>query len=129
MTHDSKHELMAALLAAGLTQAQAAQAAGRSRASVTRALREPEFQALVGRFEADAARRVSQRLDQLCDDALSTLGDLLGCKAPAVRARVALGVLDHAARGREQVDLEERVAALEARQAPGNGHVKVPAWS
>ncbi len=128
MTHDSKHELLAALLAAGLTQQQAAQAAGRSRASVTRALREPEFRALVERYEAGAARRVSRRLDRLCDDALGTLTELLGCKAPAVRARVALGVLDHAARSREQVDLEERVAALEARTT-GNGRVKVPAWT
>lgn len=128
MTHDPKRDLLAALLAAGLSQEQAAQAAGRSRASVTRALREPEFRNLVERYEADAARRVSQRLDRLCDDALGTLAELLGCKAPAVRARVALGVLDHAARGREQ-DLEERVAALEAGKPAGNGHVKVPAWT
>lgn len=120
---------MAAALAAGLSQTAAAQTAGRSRASVTRALREPEFRNLVERYEADAARRVSQRLDRLCDDALGTLAELLGCKAPAVRARVALGVLDHAARGREQVDLEERVAALESRQTTGNGRVKVPAWT
>jgi hypothetical protein len=44
---------------------------------------------------------------------VDTLRRNLDCGNVAVETRAALGVLDHALRVREQLELEERLAALE----------------
>jgi hypothetical protein len=48
---------------------------------------------------------------------VDTLEINLACEVPSVEVRAALGILEHACRGVELLDLESRLAALEAAEA------------
>ena len=111
---------LAAALAGGLSQEQAAVACGTSRSTVGRKLRDPAFQARVDELAAAHARRLAQRLAQLADRAVDTLGDVLAtAESDSARVSAARTVLTSALAFEEAGELEARLAALETRS---NGH-------
>ena len=111
-------ELLAAALGAGLTYSRAAEVAGVSRATTGRRMADSSFRAQVDRLRRDHVRRVEVRLADLSGRALDALDDLLSDRdAPAQRLGAAKAVLDGVLRFREAADVEDRLAALEARAA------------
>jgi transposase-like protein len=118
--HGSKERLREAAVAALLSHAtyeEAARAAGVGLSTLVRWLKEPSFAAAV----RDARRRTLEQalgaLSAATAEAVETLRACLGAGGDAVRVRAAVAILEHAMRGAEVTDLEERIAALEAALA------------
>jgi hypothetical protein len=79
-------------------------------------LRRPDFQRSYRQARQAVLERTVGRLLVITVDAVETLKALLSCDHPATRARAALGILEQATRGVELLDMESRLAALEAAQ-------------
>lgn len=109
-------DLLAAALGAGLTYNRAAEVAGVSRATAGRRMADPSFRAQVERLRRNHVGRVEVRLADLSGRALDALDDLLADRdSPAQRLGAARAVLDGVLRFREAAEVEDRLAALEAR--------------
>lgn len=94
---------------------KAAAAAGVSRQSLYRWMKDPAFAAALRAAEADALRGLSRRLAGLGDAAADALRDALDEEQPiGVRLRAADLVTQRGPALLELTDLLERVAALEA---------------
>ena len=107
-----------AALAGGATMADAARAAGVGERTVYRRLQTPAFRARVIAARADLVERAAARLADAAGAAVTTLGELLVAGTPpAVRLGAARAVLELGLRLREQQEIEERLAALEAALA------------
>jgi len=120
---------LAVALAAGMSQQAAAEAVGVSRATVTRRLRDPAFEARVEELRAAHARRLAERLGALGDRACDALEHVLARgEGEGARVSAARTVLTSALAFAEAGDLEARIAALEARAASTNGHRAGAAW-
>ena len=95
---------------------EAAAACGVGEATLWRWLQEPAF---AERYRA-ARRQVVEgaiaSLQQTASEAAATLKRNLRCGTPSVEVRAALAVLEQAIKGAELLDLQERIAALEAHQ-------------
>jgi len=112
-------------LAAGATPAEAARRANVSRRTAYRRLEDGEFRRRVT-VERDALVRAAVgRLTDASLDAVDSLRALAGDEAtpPAVRVSACRAILDMGWRYREQAEVVDRLAALEA--APGG---EEPAW-
>ncbi len=108
--------LLAAALGGGLTYERAAEVAGVSRATAGRRMADPSFRAQVERLRRDHARRIEVRLAALSTRAVDALDDLIADRdSPAQRLGAARVVLDGVLRFREAAEVEDRLAALEAR--------------
>ena len=94
--------------------ADAARAAGVSRQTFYRWRKEPRFQAALREAEADAIASVSAALAGLGEKAASALSDALAAEDLRLRVRAADIVLGRLLQIREIVELEERIARLEA---------------
>lgn len=94
----------------------AATACGVSRQTIHSWMREPAFQAALTTAEAEVLRGVTRRLVALGDAAVSTIADVMADPdtSPSVRLKAADSALSHLLRLREMIDIETRVAALEA---------------
>lgn len=115
--HGSKERLREAAVAALLshpTHEAAAKAAGVSESTLARWLREPTFAAAVREARRRALEQALGTLSAATAEAVETLRACLGAEGEAVRLRAAVAVLEHALRGAEVADLEQRIAALEA---------------
>jgi hypothetical protein len=107
--------VLVAALAAGATQAQAAEMAGMSERTVRRRLEQPNFAARVVEQRSGLVTQTAARLAGLASSAVDALLDLLAADvAPTVRLRAALGVLEAARVWRECSELEARIAVMEA---------------
>ncbi len=104
-----------ALLTTGEVTAASAQAAGVSKDSIYRWLKEPLFLAAVREAEAKALDDLSRLLVRLGRTAAATLAKAMGDAAtpPATRVRAADAVLGRLLQLRELATLEARVAELE----------------
>jgi ABC-type sugar transport system substrate-binding protein len=109
-----QHRAIAALLTMPDVTAAAA-AAGVTRETVYRWLRDPIFQSMIRAAEAEALTAVSRSLVVLADAAVKTLAGVMHDEtaAPGVRVRAADAVLGRLLQLRELVTLEERVRHLE----------------
>jgi hypothetical protein len=106
--------LMAAALAGGNTQAQAAERTGVSPRTIRRRLANPEFAALVERLRVQTAEDVLQMLSEAVVGAVRTLVELTGpSMPPAVRLGAAKALLDQYPRYSAAVDVDRRLRALE----------------
>jgi phage terminase small subunit len=94
---------------------QAALAAGVSRETVYRWMRDPAFRDALKAGAAEALEALSRSLVRLSDKAIKTLEDALtyDLKAPGARVRAADVILGRLLQLKELVDLEGRVSDLE----------------
>ena len=102
-------------LACGATAEQAARQAGVSVRTVYRRLKNPEFLRQVQAARADMVQRASGTLTAAGGEAVKTMVELLRAPAPfSVRLGAARGILEMGLRIRDDVEQEQRLAALEA---------------
>jgi len=116
LTHKQKAAIAALL--EGQTKAQAADAAGVGRQTVSRWLGEPAFAAALREGSDGAIRAASARLAVATEHAVN--GIMAAIQEPtkpgaAIRLRAADTLLGHALRVREHADILERLAELERR--------------
>lgn len=103
-------------LARGLSYSEAAKAAGIGERTIVRRMADPVFRAEVERIRAAMIERALGKLADKVSAAVDTLGNLLKPGTPAtVRRGAADSLLSHALRLREHLELDARLAALEAR--------------
>ena len=115
--------LIAALAAGGTVEA-AAKHAGVSTATAHRRLADPDFRRRVAEAQNEAVARAVARLAATSTLAADTLRALLTAESEQVRLGAARAVLDLGARLREQLDLAERIAAIEAELGRNNPTAK-----
>ena len=112
-------------LARGGTTADAAAAAGKSTRTVERWLARPGFKDALRDMQTAVLRSVAAQLAGLACRAVHTLESLLAGESTsdAVRLRAAIATLDAAAKWREALSMEQRLAALEDA-VPTNTNLK-----
>ncbi len=110
-----KQQAVLAALLSGATQAEAARAAGVGEKTVWRWRREPAFEAALRAGGAELVAAALRNLSALAQPAAATLGAILADDSASTSAKLkAAGIVfDNLLRLREQVDLAERIAALE----------------
>jgi hypothetical protein len=108
-------DLLTALLATGLTYKQAGDKAGVCEATVYRRMKDPTFRGRVDELRQAAAKQVYNRVVSRLDDAAESL-HLMATDAPdpADRIRAASALLDHFLKLGDRLELEGRIARLEA---------------
>lgn len=104
------------LASMGQRHADIARETGLSMRQVRRLLSEPENRSRVAELRAAAMDRAAGRLADQLDEAVGVLVDLMkdGAAQDSVRLSAAGRVLDYGLKLSEAVDLERRLAALEA---------------
>jgi hypothetical protein len=119
-THGKRQsdELLIAALASGQTLAQAAQAGRVSVSTVERRLRLPAFRARVAVARSAALERAISILAERSADAALTLAALLASDEDGMRLQAASRLLKLAIEGHQQHNVDERLRALEAGEAP-----------
>jgi len=116
-TGGSKAERREAAIAALLsepTHALAAERAGISLATLQRWLRKPAFVSAFRRARRRVVEHAIGRLQGITGGAVEALRRKLSAEKPGDQIRAALGILDHANRAMETLDLLERVEQLES---------------
>ena len=106
---------LVAALAAGRTAQDAAREAGVSERTVYRRLDDPAFKRQVDEARAEMLARAVAMLTSASVEAVETLRGLLGSPMDFARLAAARAILEVGHKYREQLDLAERVAALEER--------------
>ena len=104
---------LVAELAGGATVAEAARTAGMSEATAYRRLREDGVKRQVAEARSEMLSRAVSRLTSASVEAVEALRGLLGSEMDFARLGAARAILELGCRLREQLDLAERVAALE----------------
>jgi hypothetical protein len=108
-----KQEAVIGALLTEPSHAAAAAKAGVGEATLHRWLRLPEFQAHYRQARRRVVEAAVGRLQQGAYRAVEALERNLACGQPAGEIRAALGILDHAVKAVEFLDLVERVEELE----------------
>lgn len=126
LPHDAE---LAAALASGKSNREAAEASGLTLRTVNRRMARPWFRTVVNDARTAYLDRALAALMSAAPSMVDVLTEVANDKrAPAsVRVRAASSVLAHAQRLREHVDLAERLTALE-NGARGTGHGR-PTWA
>jgi len=109
-------------LAEGCTVDAAAQKADISPATVYRRKREPAFRAAVNEARRELWVDAIGRIAAAATDAADTLRALLHSPLDQVRVAAARSILEHAAKGIDRVELEERLKLVEERLAAQSGN-------
>ena len=105
-------------LACGATNEKAAASAGISEATVYRRLKDAEFQQEVRKTGAEMVGRTKSMLTASFGEAVKALLTLLKDSTPAATSLgAARAIIELGVRLRESSEMEERIAALEARIA------------
>ena len=111
-------QLLIMAIACGATLENAAATVGVSKATAFRRSQEPEFQQEVRKTKAEMIGRTSSMLTASAGEAVKALLTLLKDPTPPpTRLGAARAVLELGVRLREAAELEERIAAIEARFA------------
>jgi hypothetical protein len=108
-------------LAGGASAAEAAASSGYSLRTVKRRMAMPAFRARVDAGRSLLFERAAARLAGAMEAAVAVLTEVAADPdaAPTARVSAASRVLDAAMRARELVEIEQRLARLEARAAEG----------
>lgn len=110
-------EALALGLAAGKTVRDAARDAGVSEKTAFRRSADGGFRDRVNELRGEMRQRTVGRLADLSVQAVATLSELLAPgPPPAVRLNAAKAILEHMVRVWETVELQQRIAALEAER-------------
>jgi len=117
-------------LACGVTVEAAAQAAGLSKRTAYRRLEAPSFCQRLQQVRGEMVQRTSGMLTAAAGESVKALLALVKeGTPPAVRLGAARALLELGMKLREQADLEQRLAALEAAQpAPHGPRTKGRTW-
>ncbi len=113
----SADDALATELAAGKSVRNAATTAGVAERTAHRRLTDPAFRARVSELRGGMVAAAAGRLADGMAAAADVLRALLADEDPHVRHKAAVKVLELAASLRVQVELEDRMAELEARVA------------
>lgn len=109
-------------LAAGLSNAEAAAQAGVSPRTLGRRMGDPVFRAKVEEAQQEILGRAVRRLCAAVEDAVVELHRLaLKGESESTRIRACLAIVQHTPGLLSTVDMQRRLAALEAEQSNGNG--------
>jgi hypothetical protein len=103
-------------LASGCMVEDAARQVGVGETTIYRRLAEPEFRRHVDEARREMLTRAVGRLADAGTEAADTLRKLLIADSESVRLGAARSVLELGVKLRESMELEQRIAALEARQ-------------
>jgi hypothetical protein len=115
-------ETLLLALACGATVEAAAAKAGVSPATAYRRLQEPDFKRRLQELRADMVQRTAGMLTAAGQEGVKTLLALQKeANPPATRLGAARAVLELGAKYRADVELEERLAALEQQLADQGG--------
>lgn len=101
-------------LAQGHTTGQAAKQAGVSGRTILRWLDDPDFRQEITDTRTDLLRAATGRLAAASTKAVDTLVDALTTEKGQARVQAAKVLLESTLALRESLDLEERIAAIEA---------------
>jgi hypothetical protein len=112
--HKREDDLLAALIAQGLTIKEAARRVGFSKRTAARRMADREFVAKVDSFRGRLVQDALSRLEGAMIGAADTLRDSLAHDEAHVRIRAAVEILKHAIRVKEHVELADRIARLES---------------
>jgi hypothetical protein len=96
--------------------ARAARAANVSERTLRRWLQQPVFLAAYRAARRQVMEQAVAQLQKASSKAVATLVKNLGCGVPAAANVAAKTILELSHRGAELLDLEERLAAIEAQQ-------------
>ena len=99
----------------GPTIADAAKAVRVGETTLHRWLKEPAFREALKAARREVMEAALGRLQGAVTKAVDTLERNLSCGNPSTEVRAALGILDQAVKVSELMDLEERLAKLEAQ--------------
>src|SRR5262245_55543274 len=105
--------MIAVALASGATRAEAAKRANVGESTVFRRLRDAAFRARVQQLRGELVTQTVGRLAEAGAEAVTALANLIKHADGKLKARAASIVLAMLFRGRELVDVEERLRALE----------------
>jgi len=112
-----KQEQALAALLAETTIAAAAERARVGEVTLWRWLKQPDFLAAYRAARREVVEKAVAQLQQSSWAAATTLLKLLASSSDSVRLRAAVAILEHASKGVELIDFEERLSALELRAA------------
>jgi hypothetical protein len=101
-------------LAAGLTVRDAAALAGIGERTAARRMADPAFHRNVKAARAEMVSRGLGKLAEAATLAVDTLRSLLGAESESIKLGAARAILEIGSKLRESVELEERIATLEA---------------
>ena len=122
-----KQEVAIAALLTEPTMVAAAQDAGVGEVTLWRWLKQEGFTSAYRAARRQAVENAIAQLQVASGKAVETLVDCLEAEGDSVRLRAAVAILEQSSKGIELLDLEERLAALEAaRPQASNGRVN--AW-
>ena len=110
-----RHDALALALAAGRTVRDACRKAGASERTAYRRLADPGFRCRVAELRAEMVGRALGCMADGMAAAAKTLRKLLKADADTVKLGAARSILELGNKLREAVELEQRLAALEAR--------------
>lgn len=109
--------VLIAALAGGATIQAASAAARVAESTVYRRLRDDEFQRQISTARGEMIARAVGALADASAKAVTTLSDLLDAENESVALGAARSILEMGAKLRENIELERRIADLEARIA------------
>jgi hypothetical protein len=112
-----RREAVALLLAVGRTQKQAAAEVNVSERSVHNWLAEEPFRRRVSELRGEMVGRTLGKMADGMTEAADTLRGLLGARNEAVQLGAAKSMIELGVKLRDSIELEERLAVLEAKQA------------
>jgi hypothetical protein len=110
---------LALALAGGQTVRDAAAAAGLGERTATRRVADPEFRLRVAELRAEMVARATGQLADGMAAAVATLRRLLDAKSESIQLGAARTLLELGQKLRESVELEGRLAAVEAVMGAG----------
>lgn len=120
MSHDCDEVLVEAL-SAGMSHAMAAVMAGVSTKTVQRRLHDPVFANLVRQRRALRVEEITGRLSEMAVRAVDAIEGCLNSGSGTTRLKAAEMILSWLSRLRDEVDVDVRLAAFEARGLPVAG--------
>jgi hypothetical protein len=103
-------------LAGGASVREAAEASGLSERTIYRRLEDPAFRQQVQDVRGEFVRQAVGRLAAASTEAVATLRALLNADGESARLGAARSILELGSKLRESLELEARIAALEAQQ-------------
>ena len=117
-----KQEQAAAALLSEQTIAADADRVGINELTLRRWLKVDDFVAAYRAARRQVVEKAIAQLQESAWAASSTLIRLLGSASDAIRLRAAVAILDHANKGVELIDFEERLTALEQQAESPDGN-------
>ena len=126
---ERKQELAIVALLREPTVGETAKATGISEITLWRWMQQPEFTERYRAARRQVLEQAIAQLQQASGEAVETLRRNLTCTVASVEVRAALAIIDQAVKGAEVLDLETRIAVLEATASETASRKGGRAWS